>query len=215
MPDSGPGRFITFEGGEGAGKTTQVKLLSDSLQNIDISVLQTREPGGSAGAEEIRELLVEGESNRWDAVSEVLLHFAARRDHIEQTIKPALARGVWVLCDRFADSTMAYQGYGQRLGRETIEAVKNLAIGAFKPNLTWILDIPVTAGLQRASDRTDENSRYERMEMEFHERVREGYLELARGEPERCVVIDAQAGIADIQEELRRVIIDRFKVQIG
>ena len=160
-------------------------------------------------------MLVEGEPNRWDAVSEALLHFAARRDHVEQTIKPALARGVWVLCDRFADSTMAYQGHGHRLGRETIEAIQDLAIGAFKPDLTLILDNPVDAGLQRAASRTDEKSRYERMELEFHERVREGFLELARREPERYVVIDAQAGIADVQERLRRVIIDRFKVQIG
>ncbi len=214
MPDPEPGHFVSFEGGDGAGKTTQLKLLSDGLQSTGISVHETREPGGSSGAEEIRSLLVEGEPNRWDAISEALLHFAARRDHIEKTIKPALARGDWVLCDRFADSTMAYQGYGHGLGRETIEAIQKLAISDFKPDLTLVLDVPVDGGLARAAGRSSGKSRYERMELDFHERVREGFLEVARREPQRCVVIDAQAGIADVQEALRRAIANRFQVEM-
>jgi dTMP kinase len=215
MSDPERGRFVTFEGGEGAGKTTQLKLLSEGLQSTGLSVLQTREPGGSAGAEEIRGLLVEGDPGRWDAISEALLHFAARRDHIEKTIKPALARGAWVLCDRFADSTMAYQGYGHGLERETIEAIQQLAIGAFKPDLTLILDVPVDGGLARAAGRAAETSRYERMDVEFHERVRQGFLEVARRQPERCVVIEAQAGITAVQDALRRAIADRLQVEIG
>ena len=214
MPDPEPGHFVSFEGGDGAGKTTQLKLLSDGLQSTGISVHETREPGGSSGAEEIRSLLVEGEPNRWDAISEALLHFAARRDHIEKTIKPALARGDWVLCDRFADSTMAYQGYGHGLGGETIEAIQKLAISDFKPDLTLVLDVPVDGGLARAAGRSSGKSRYERMELDFHERVREGFLEVARREPQRCVVIDAQAGIADVQEALRRAIANRFQVEM-
>ncbi len=215
MSDPERGRFVTFEGGEGAGKTTHLKLLSEALQSSGISTLQTREPGGSTGAEEIRGLLVDGEPNRWDAISEALLHFAARRDHIEKTIKPALARGAWVLCDRFADSTMAYQGYGHGLGRDTIEAIQQLAIGAFKPDLTLILDVPVDGGLARAAGRADDESRYERMDADFHERVREGFLELVRREPERCVMIDSQTDIAAVQEALRRAIAKRFQIEIG
>jgi dTMP kinase len=147
------GRFITFEGGEGAGKSTHVRLLAEALRAAGLSVVETREPGGSPGAEEIRELLVHGAVARWDPMSEALLHFAARRDHVTRVIAPALAAGDWVLSDRFADSTMAYQGYGHRLGREVIEQLYALAVGDLAPELTVILDLPVEDGLARAGSR--------------------------------------------------------------
>jgi dTMP kinase len=215
MPESPRGRFITFEGGEGVGKSTQLRVLSESLQRADIPVLETREPGGSVGAEEIRNLLVTGETGRWDAASEALLHFAARRDHVEKSIKPVLDGDIWVLCDRFADSTMAYQGHGHGLGREKVEAVQWLAIGRFMPDLTLILDLPVDEGLARAANRNEDKSRYERLDVAFHERVREGFLETARAEPERCIIIDARDGVAAVQDAIKRVIVDRFDVDLA
>ena len=147
------GHFITFEGGEGAGKSTHVRLLADALRGAGVGVVETREPGGSPGAEQIRELLIHGEVARWDAMTEALLHFAARRDHVARVIRPALASGDWVLCDRFADSTMAYQGYGHGLALEAIEQLYALTVGALAPDLTVILDLPVGEGLRRAETR--------------------------------------------------------------
>ena len=146
-------RFITFEGGEGAGKTTHVKRLADALTTAGIDVRTTREPGGAPGAEEIRDLLVTGETGRWDATSEALLHFAARRAHVEAMVRPALAAGRWVVCDRFADSTMAYQGYGHGLGRDAVETLYRVVLDDFAPDLTLILDVPVAVGLERAGGR--------------------------------------------------------------
>ncbi len=148
-------KFITFEGGEGAGKSTQIELLAAALARAGISVRTTREPGGSPGAEEIRRLLVTGPPNRWDAMTEALLHFAARRDHLRGVVLPDLEAGHWVLSDRFADSTMAYQGYGHGLGRGAIEALHALVVGDFAPDLTLILDLPVDLGLERALARRD------------------------------------------------------------
>ncbi len=215
MTDSNRGRFITFEGGEGAGKTTQLGLLSESLRRAGIPVLLTREPGGSIGAEEIRNLLVTGAVGRWDAISEALLHFAARRDHVETKIKPALEDGIWVLCDRFADSSMAYQGYGYGLGREKIEALQQFAIGEFLPDLTLILDMPVEAGLARAAGRDEDKSRYEQLDIEFHERVRDGFREIAMAEPKRCIIVDAQDSVVAVQDGLRKAIVDRFDIDLA
>ena len=215
MTDSSRGRFITFEGGEGAGKTTQLGLLSASLRQAGVPVLLTREPGGSLGAEEIRTMLVTGEIGRWDAISEALLHFAARCDHVEKLIKPALEGGTWVLCDRFADSTMAYQGYGHGLGREKIEALQQYAIGAFLPDLTLILDMPVELGLARAAERNEGKSRYEQLDPGFHERVREGFRETAIAEPKRCIIIDSQDRVAAVQDAIRKAIVDRFDVDLA
>lgn len=191
------GRFITLEGGEGAGKSTQARHLADGLRRHGVAVLTTREPGGAPGAEEIRRLLVEGRPERWDAMTEALLHFAARREHLRTTIRPALERGIWVVSDRFTDSTMAYQGYGHGLGPHTVRALQALAIGGFKPDLTIILDLPVELGLARAMTRPGaENraeTRYERMDRAFHERLREGFRAIAQAEPERCVLLDATA----------------------
>jgi dTMP kinase len=192
MGEDGPGRFITFEGGEGAGKSTQLNRLADVLETAGYPVVKTREPGGSPGAEAIRELLVTGDVDRWDAETELLLHVAARRDHVTKTVRPALQRGHWVLCDRFADSTMAYQGYGFGLDRETVTAAHRLALGDFGPDLTLILDLPVVEGLARAQARDgDGQNRYERMETAFHERLRQGFLEIARHNADRCAIIDA------------------------
>ncbi len=192
MAEGGPGRFISFEGGEGAGKSTQLGRLADALQAAGHCVITTREPGGSPGAELIRDLLVTGDVDRWDAETELLLHVAARRDHVTRTIRPALEQGQWVLCDRFADSTMAYQGFGLGLGRDTVAAAHRLALGDFEPDLTLILDLPVADGLARARSRDgDGQNRYERMAPDFHERLRQGFLEIARRNPDRCAVIDA------------------------
>lgn len=193
------GRFITLEGGEGAGKSTQLRRLADTLAARGIDVVTTREPGGSPGAEEIRALLVSGETGRWGPVTEALLHTAARRDHLECTVWPALDAGRWVLCDRFLDSTMAYQGYGLGLGRDLIEGLQRTALGDFRPDLTLILDIVVEAGLRRAATRPGGEDRYERMDIGFHQRLRDGFLDIARLEPGRCAVVDADADIDTVQ----------------
>jgi len=194
------GRFITFEGGEGAGKSTQIRLLAARLKNLGHEVVLTREPGGSAGAEDIRALLVIGEPDRWTALTEVMLHFAARSDHIARTIKPALAQGAWVLCDRFVDSTMAYQGYAQELGRPAIEELTKLVVGPTLPDLTFIFDLPVEVGLSRARARGEGEDRYEKMGPAFHETLRGAFLDIAARDSGRCKVINAALSIEEIAE---------------
>lgn len=188
----GRGRFITLEGGEGAGKSTQLWRLAQSLRGRGREVVTTREPGGSPGAEEIRRLLVTGGAGRWSPTTEALLHFAARRDHLERTVWPALARGAWVLSDRFADSTRAYQGYGLGLESGVIDRLYALAVGDFAPDLTLVLDLPAEAGLARALARGAAD-RYEGMDLAFHRRLRDGFLEIAGRDRGRCAVIDAAA----------------------
>lgn len=197
------GRFVTFEGGEGAGKTTQVDLLVAALRRAGVRAEATREPGGSAGAEAIRRLLLEGESERWDAISEALLLVAARRDHLIRRLVPALEQGVWMVCDRFADSTLAYQGYGKGLPISQIEVLHRFALGDFAPDLTVILDLPVEIGLARAAGRHSALDRFERLDREFHERLRQGFRRIAADHPERCVVIDA----ADTPEAVHRAVL--------
>jgi dTMP kinase len=204
MPAMTAGKFITIEGGEGAGKSTQIRLLAEWLGGQGIAVVTTREPGGSPGAEAIRKLLVEGATDRWDAPTEALLHFAARRDHLAKTVWPALGRGQWVISDRFADSTMAYQGYGHGLGRAPIEQLYAVAVGDFRPDLTLILDIPVELGLKRALARAGGETRYEKMDVAFHQRLREGFLDIAKREPARCRLIDAHGTIDEVQARLRQ-----------
>lgn len=207
------GRFITLEGGEGGGKSTQVFRLAEKLRRLGLPVVTTREPGGAEGAEIIRKLLVSGDPGRWDAMTELLLHFAARRDHLRRTIWPALERGDWVLSDRFADSTMAYQGYGHGLGRAVVEQMHALVLGDFRPDVTLILDLPVAEGLRRSEDRGGEN-RYERMDMAFHERLRQGFLEIARLDPGRCVVIDATRPVEAVSEEIAAAVGSRLSVSL-
>jgi dTMP kinase len=208
----GRGRFITLEGGEGAGKTTQVALLQAALRGAGIDALATREPGGAPGAEAIRPLLVQGAPGRWDALGEALLHYAARRDHLVTTVRPALQAGTWVICDRFADSTMAYQGFGLGLGAEPIAALDHMVVGDTRPDLTLILDLPVAAGLRRAAARHGDAQRYERMDLDFHRRVRQGFLEIARGDPGRCLVIDAAGGIEATHAAVRDATRERLQV---
>ena len=215
MINSGAAKFITFEGGEGAGKTTQIKRLSAYLVGSGQAVLETREPGGSAGAEEIRKLLVEGAPDRWDAETESLLHFAARRDHLVKTIVPALEAGSWVLCDRFADSTIAYQGYGHGVSRRALDQLYDLVSQGLSPDLTFILDLAVDAGLARASRRARtgvavQEDRYERMDVVFHERLRAGFREIAAGEPQRCVVLDGGRDEDTIFAKIQSIIEERF-----
>lgn len=210
------GKFITLEGGEGAGKTTQIKLLADALKAGDLDPIITREPGGSSAAEVIRSLLVEGAVDRWQPMTEALLNFAARLEHVQATIEPALVAGRWVLCDRFADSTVAYQGYGHDLGRAVVDELHRLVLGYFQPDLTVILDIPVAEGLIRATNRErakgSREDRYEHMDEGFHQRLRDGFLDIARRNPERCVVIDAAQEPDKVQAEIRAVVGQRLKV---
>ena len=187
-------RFITLEGGEGAGKSTQARRLAARLEEKGHKVLITREPGGSPGAETIRKLIVSGDAGRWTPKAEALLIFAAREDHLARTIRPALDRGEWVICDRFIDSTRAYQGAAQGLDRQVIDILSEIVIGDDMPALTLMLDLPVEAGLERAGKRAGEGSaedRYEKMEVQFHQTLRQAFLDIAAAEPGRCAVIDA------------------------
>ncbi len=204
------GRFITIEGGEGAGKSTQAGLLVDSLTRAGITALRTREPGGAPGAEEIRRLLVEGDPARWDAPSEALLMVAARRSHLTATIWPALERGEWVVCDRFADSTLAYQGYGGGVPLAELEALHRMIAGDFMPDLTLILDLPVELGLKRAAARSGGEKRFERMDRGFHERLRQGFLDIARREPRRCVVISATGDVPVVHHAVLQALRERL-----
>jgi dTMP kinase len=188
------GKFITLEGGEGVGKSTQARRLADRLTAAGRRVVVTREPGGSPGAEAIRELLVHGPVDRWSPVTETLLMYAARSDHIERVIEPALAGGAWVVCDRFLDSTRAYQGAAGHAPDELIAALETEVIGGLIPDLTLILDMAPDAGLARAGGRGGAE-RFEAKGAAFHESLRQAYLEIASTEPERCVVLEALGDI--------------------
>jgi dTMP kinase len=204
------GRFITLEGGEGAGKSTQIARLKDWLEARGHTVLTTREPGGSAGGEMIRKLLVEGPADRWDGPTEALLHFAARRDHLRAIVWPALKRGTWVASDRFADSTRAYQGYGHGIDLGLLDRLYDIAVGDFRPDLTLILDLPVDAGLARAGRRRGSETRYESLPRDFHDRVRAGFLEIAKREPARCVVIDASRDVERVAHDIAHLVAERL-----
>jgi dTMP kinase len=208
------GRLITVEGGEGTGKSTQAPLLAAALERGGVATLATREPGGSPGAEAIRRLLLEGEGERWDAAEEALLLTAARRDHVQRLIEPALARGVWVVSDRFADSTAAYQGYGRGLPPADIAALHRFALGDFTPDLTLILDLPVEIGLARAAARTAAADRFERMDPAFHERLRQGFRKIAAAEPARCVLIDAAADPQSVHRAMLAAVAQRLRIAL-
>lgn len=208
------GKFITFEGGEGCGKTTQSALLVEALSHASIPHIHTREPGGTEGAEAIRQLLVTGDTNKWDPVTETLLHFAARRDHVTKVIQPALVSGQWVICDRFIHSTLAYQGYGHQLPMQYIVALRNLVIGRVHPCLTFMLDTPPDIGLKRAASRHGTETRYEEMDIAFHKRLYHGFKEMAQNEPERCVLIDATGDIASIHQRIITTVNQRFDLHL-
>ena len=203
------GRFITFEGGEGAGKSTQLKRLVQRLGGRGLEVVATREPGGSAGAEAIRELVLNGAADRWSPVTETLLMYAARRDHIERVIEPALARGAWVVCDRFADSTRAYQGAGGGIEADFIAELERRVLGETRPNLTLIFDLPTQTGLSRAQARGGE-MRFESKGLAFHERLREAFLAIARDEPGRCALIDATGSMDAVEEAVWDAVAQRL-----
>jgi dTMP kinase len=208
------GRFITFEGGEGTGKSTQAKRLAAALEARKISCLVTREPGGSPGAEEIRSLVLKGDPARWNPLTEALLFYAARADHTERKIKPALADGKWVICDRYSDSSYAYQGGGRGLARETVRRIEAIAINDFKPELTLILDLPVEIGLKRSIARQGNiETRFEEMDVAFHERMRKTFLDIARRHPDRCVVIDAGQDIDAVADAVWHTVKTRFRLK--
>ena len=205
------GIFITFEGGEGAGKSTQVRLLIAALKRVGIAAEATREPGGSLGGEAIRRLLLEGGEDRWDALAEALLLYAARRDHVERLIAPALAAGRWVVSDRFADSTLAYQGYGKGISIAVLRQLHKLALGDFEPDLTVILDLPVKDSMARAAARGVAADRFERLGPVFHEKLRDGFRAIAAEKPQRCVLID---GTAD-SENVHRAVLAAVTMRLG
>lgn len=201
MPE---GRFITFEGGEGAGKSTQIERLRHRLEARGIDVITTREPGGSPRAERIRQSLLSGEAKRFGPFAEALMFSAARMDHLHETIRPALERGAFVLCDRFADSTRAYQGVLGAVDKALIEELERAVVSETRPDLTFILDVPADVGLERASRRRggEGADRFEAEDRSFHDRLRQAFLTIAEQEPERCVVIDADRDVDTVESEI-------------
>ncbi len=199
------GRFISLEGGEGVGKSSNIAFIVDWLTDAGIPFIQTREPGGPPLAEEIRELLLRPRDEGMTELSELLLVFAARAQHLHTKIEPALAAGTWVLCDRFTDATFAYQGYGRGLSRDTIEQLQQMVQGARRPDLTLLLDAPVEVGMARAGER-GELDRFEQEQHSFFERVRAGYLALAEADPQRFSIIDASQPLADVQRDIGQVL---------
>ena len=204
------GHFITFEGGEGGGKSTQLRLLAERLKALGLEVVATREPGGSPGAEAIRDLLVRGEADRWSAMTETLLMYAARRDHVERVIRPALARGAWVLCDRFADSTRAYQGAAGGTDEALITALERHVLDDVRPDLTLILDLPAEVGLARAASRAGAETRFESKGQAFHVRLRQAFLEIAAREPTRCCILDASKPLEEVRAEIWAAVAQRL-----
>jgi len=204
------GKFITLEGGDGTGKSTQSRMLEEYLKAQNIDVLMTREPGGAPGADEIRELILTGDPDRWDVIGETLLFYASRRNHLRLTVWPAMEKGTWVVSDRFADSTMAYQGYGNQLGTGPVQKIHDVAVGDFAPDLTFILDIDVKKGLSRTHGRLHNEDRFEKMDISVHERMRQGFFEIAKQNKDRCVIINADQPIESVQNDMRAVLKDRF-----
>lgn len=202
-----PGRFITLEGGEGAGKSTQTRLLADALVALGLSVLRTREPGGAPGAETLRSLLLGGAVD-WSPPAETLLHFAARAEHVEKTIRPALAAGMWVICDRFTDSTMAYQGYGQGADRAMIATLADLL--GLTPDVTLVLDVSEQVAVARQLQRGIAADRYERLDAFFHARVNAGFRDIARLAPERCALIRADGDTAAVHAAIMTTLRSRL-----
>lgn len=212
------GKFITFEGGEGCGKSTQLKLLSDWLHSHYINNLTSKEPGGTDVGLELRRMLVCGDKDKFDAVAEALLYYADRRVHLTTKVWPALKKGTWVLSDRFADSTVAYQyyGYQKRVPYQTLSELYEIAVGRFKPDLTIILDLDPKIGLERsfkkAVNMEVKETRHESRGLEFHKNLREGFLEIARQEPERCVVLNADKSVEELHHDIVNLISERFKI---
>ena len=209
---SGRGRFISFEGGEGSGKSTQIKRLAERLEALKLRAISTREPGGSPGAEIIRHLVLSGMGKLLGPDAETLLFAAARDDHVRTVIQPALNQGTWVLCDRFSDSTRAYQGRMGHVPTGLLNAMQRVTIGDLKPDLTIILDVPVEIGLKRAAARRGNQApdRFESEDLKFHQDLRDAYREIAAAEPERCVLVDADANPDTVAAQVWTALRDRF-----
>ena len=215
---SSKGMFITFEGGEGTGKSTQLKLLSEYLLSLKINNIQTKEPGGTEVGQELRRLLVTGDKDKFDAVAEALLYYADRRVHLTTKVWPTLNNGIWVLSDRFADSTVAYQyyGYDKRVDKQLLDELYKIAVGDFKPDLTMVLDLDPKVGLERSFKKAmgmeTKETRHESRGLKFHTNLRKGYLEMAKQEPERFVVLDANKSIERLHIDIVQVVKERFKL---
>lgn len=208
-------RFITLEGGEGAGKSTQVKLLAKAFDAARIQALTTREPGGSSGGEAIRNLVVSGAADRWHPTTESLLFMAARFDHLEVTIKPALAAGKWVFCDRFYDSTYIYQGIAKKVGGAWLDKLYSMLFANTVPDLTLLLDLPPSIGLARADKRGNAaESRFEQMDISFHESLRSGFLQLAKDHPARIRTVDATKDAAGVHAAIISSVNERFGLEL-
>ena len=198
-------KFITFEGIEGCGKSTQVTMLYEYLIGQKIPGVLTREPGGTKAAEEIRNLLIHGEIDKLDGTTEALLNFAARRDHVRKLIKPSLDAGKTVVSDRFYDSSYAYQGFAYGVDLAIIDKIKSAAIGEFSPDITFLIDIDVEAAMKRIKGR-DSNNRYEQMGLDFHRSVRDGFLEIAKANKKRIKIIDGNKSIKEIHQEILKIL---------
>jgi dTMP kinase len=213
----GRGRFVTFEGGEGAGKSTQIKMLADHLQKEGVRVVLTREPGGSPGAEIMRHLVLSGMGKLLGPEAETLLFAAARDDHVRNVILPALNQGSWVLCDRFFDSTRAYQGSQGKVAPDVLNAMQRVTIGDLKPDLTLILDVPVEIGLQRAAARrgTGNPDRFEGEDIKFHKGLRDAFHKIAAEDPRRCVLIDATASAETVSQLVWDAVRERLFTEVA
>jgi len=198
--------FITFEGGDGSGKSTQVNLLKDYLDNLNFETIKTREPGGTPSAEILRDLLTTGELEKWTPMSEALLMWASRYEHLIQVIEPALNSGKNVICDRFYDSTYAYQGVAHNLGIDKMEKLKKIIIGDIEPDVTFVLDIDPKVGLKRSLDRSNQENRFESYNIDFHNKIRSAFLEIAKKNKNRCVVVDASLNEQEINNLIITVI---------
>ena len=199
-------QFITFEGGEGAGKSTQIDLLAQTLQHAGKKSVKTREPGGTPEAEAIRNFIVQGKAGDLTPMTQALLHNAARAEHVDKVIKPYLAQDYWVLCDRFVDSTLAYQGYGYGLDKAFLNQLAETVCGGVVPGLTFILDLPVSQGLARVKVKQN----YEALSLDFHERVRAGFKSIASSNPIRYKIVDASQPLENVQAEILSCMTDRF-----
>ena len=205
-------QFITFEGGEGSGKSTQINLLHNFLIEKGKDVVSTREPGGTPSAEIIRDLLTKGDADRWSPATEALLMWAARSEHVEKLIKPSLDKGKWVLCDRFYHSTYAYQGVGHNLGIENMRIIKKIIIGEITPNLTFILDIDPVNGIGRTKNRVSNEDRFEKMNLAFHNNLRKAFIQFSKKNPKRFIVIDAELSLEKISEIISSEVQTRFQL---
>jgi len=211
------GKFITFEGGEGAGKSTQAKLLAERLREAGHKVVETREPGGTTRGEKIREFLLSGKVKQFGPMGEAVLFSAARDDHLREVIRPALERGEWVLCDRFSDSTAAYQGAAGGVRPSVIRALEKVTVGDTMPELTFVLDLPAETGLERVGERNDragegraEKDHFESKALRFHKALRSCFLQIAEEAPERCIVLNAQLPETAVAEDVWENVVERL-----